>query len=424
MSMNAITERTPTGSFQNQTTGSSQVPTAVTKQTRKRGIAAILQDSTNLLESVSQRPCREEGLRGNRATCAPRGNPMKGVKARKKNKRAAEKYEHVHEPSTLTDFVKNHACHVRTETDNIIGYTQRNASFEVQKAVAISIVATAITRWGCGVVEAAERAADCTGFCTKSICAWATSFMLSQYLRGSDNSSDENISDQLASDRGHCSTYMSSLFHDETFQLEARQFVRKNSCIKGQPNLTRAMFSQWVNEKYGTEISDETARSWLAKLGFKRIHHQKSVYFDGHDRDDVVLYREEFLKAMDELDKKSLTVYENTPELEEGEKSLIRVVHDESTYFANSDQSYFWGDEGTNVLKQKSLGASIMVSDFVDEVSGFVRDGEEMARVQLEPQREGYFTNDHLMRRQLTFLTVFTLNLAASSSLITRHLPL
>ena len=60
-----------------------------------------------------------------------------------------------------------------------------------------------------------------------------------------------------------------------------------------------------------------------------------------------------FFKAMDELDKKSLTVYENTPELEEGEKSLIRVVHDESTYFANSDQSYFWGDEGTNVLKQK-----------------------------------------------------------------------
>ena len=28
------------------------------------------------------------------------------------------------------------------------------------------------------------------------------------------------------------------------------------------------------------------------------------------------------------------------------------------------DQSYFWGDEHTNVLKQKSLGQSIMVSDF------------------------------------------------------------
>ena len=41
-----------------------------------------------------------------------------------------------------------------------------------------------------------------------------------------------------------------------------------------------------------------------------------------------------------------------------------------------------------------------MVSNFVDEVSGgFVRDGEEMARVHLEPKREGYFTNDHLMRQ-------------------------
>jgi len=109
----------------------------------------------------------------------------------------------------------------------------------------------------------------------------------------------------------------------------------------------------------------------------------------------VVEDRNVYLKTV-ELDKTSLTC-EGTPKLEEGEKPLIRVVHDESTYYANSDQSLFWGDDETNVLKQKSLGQSIMVSDIVDEVSGFLRDGDEMAPVMLEIQRDGYFNNNHLM---------------------------
>ena len=69
-----------------------------------------------------------------------------------------------------------------------------------------------------------------------------------------------------------------------------------------------------------------------------------------------------------------LTVNGNTPELSAGEKPLIRVVHDKCTYYANSSQPFFRGDDLTNVLRSKYLGASIMVSDFVDEVSGYVRD--------------------------------------------------
>ena len=60
-------------------------------------------------------------------------------------------------------------------------------------------------------------------------------------------------------------------------------------------------------------------------------------------------------------------------------------MHDESTYYANSHQT-FWGGgyDETSVLRQKSLGASIMVSNFIDEVGGFLRDNKEMARVSLE----------------------------------------
>ena len=83
------------------------------------------------------------------------------------------------------------------------------------------------------------------------------------------------------------------------------------------------------------------------------------------------------------------------------------MVHDESTYYANCDQSYFWGDEQTNVLQQKSLGSFIMVSDFVDEVSGFVRDGSNMARLLLETNKDGYFTNDHLLDQVKKTIDIF-----------------
>ena len=96
-----------------------------------------------------------------------------------------------------------------------------------------------------------------------------------------------------------------------------------------------------------------------------------------------MVYRNDFLTTMAELDMKWLTCDGTTPELAAGEKPYIRVGHDECTYYANSDQS-FWGDNETNVLLQKSLGASIMVSDFIDEVSGYIRDDQDQARIRLE----------------------------------------
>ena len=86
---------------------------------------------------------------------------------------------------------------------------------------------------------------------------------------------------------------------------------------------------------------------------------------------------------------------------------MIRVVHDECTFYANSDQSFFWADDDTNVLRQKSLGASIMVSDFIDEVSGYLHDENEEAHLLLETNREGYFTNDHLLQQVAKAISIF-----------------
>ena len=48
-----------------------------------------------------------------------------------------------------------------------------------------------------------------------------------------------------------------------------------------------------------------------------------------------------------------------------------------------------------------------MVSDFIDEVSGYVRDGEDQARLLLETHREGYFTNYHLIAQVDRTIDIF-----------------
>ena len=61
--------------------------------------------------------------------------------------------------------------------------------------------------------------------------------------------------------------------------------------------------------------------------------------------------------------------------------------------------SHTFGQTITHVLRQKSLAMSIMVSDFVNEVIGFLRDDRGEARILLETSREGYFTNEHLLKQ-------------------------
>ena len=84
-------------------------------------------------------------------------------------------------------------------------------------------------------------------------------------------------------------------------------------------------------------------------------------------------------------------------------------MYDESTYYANCDQSYFWGDEHTNVLKQKSSGQSIMVSDFVDNVNGFLQFNDSKARVMIEVHKDGYFNNEGLMKQVEKAVDIFEL---------------
>ena len=110
------------------------------------------------------------------------------------------------------------------------------------------------------------------------------------------------------------------------------------------------------------EVCASTASGWLHNMGFSYRQFSKGLYFDGHERDDVVKERTSYLETI-ELYRHRMYV-SHSPAQNPLCHPTIHVFHDESTFYANADQSFHWSDGTKQALKQKSLGQAIMVSDF------------------------------------------------------------
>ncbi|RPB23933.1 hypothetical protein L211DRAFT_838386, partial [Terfezia boudieri ATCC MYA-4762] len=124
-----------------------------------------------------------------------------------------------------------------------------------------------------------------------------------------------------------------------------------------------------LESKSKKSISERTARNWLNKLGFEFKDVRKGVYIDGHEREDVVRYRQEvFLPAMEKLFHSGLREWAEDgslilKEIPAGEKEKILVTHDESTFNANDGKRRMWIQNDAQPLRQKSKGRGIMISE-------------------------------------------------------------
>ena len=124
-------------------------------------------------------------------------------------------------------------------------------------------------------------------------------------------------------------------------------------------------------------------RKWMHNLGFEVVTKRKGTFFDGHERDDVAEYRKLFLGKMVGLGflnesnaptddaKKALPTDLDSPKPATLEKTVL-IFHDETTFQANDYQPTLWASKGTNVVRPKSKGSGIMVSDFITERGGYL----------------------------------------------------
>jgi hypothetical protein len=123
-------------------------------------------------------------------------------------------------------------------------------------------------------------------------------------------------------------------------------------------------------------ISSRTARRWLNQLGFSWRDIRKGVFFDGHERDDVVEYRRKFLEDVyDMLPYMVEFNADGTMQPKEypqdccvggpGRRPVIFITHDESIFSANDGRHQAWIPENGTFLRPKGKGKGIMVSDFL-----------------------------------------------------------
>ena len=150
-----------------------------------------------------------------------------------------------------------------------------------------------------------------------------------------------------------------------------------------------------VQKKYDLKkpVCLTTALRWMRRLGYRWSMTPKGQYVDGHERDDVIAYRQTtFIPAWTDLQTRMRTWNEANLELEEDPTRPGRKVviwhHDESIFYANDRRKTRWvHDTETALPYTKGEGASLMVADFVSADYGWLTspDKKESARVYFKP---------------------------------------
>lgn len=114
---------------------------------------------------------------------------------------------------------------------------------------------------------------------------------------------------------------------------------------------------------------------------------RNGMYIDGHEREDVVAYRKEFIERWKGYEKRMVT-YDNEgdvavtpsgfPVSQTGRFRLILVTHDESTFYAHDRRKTGWQHSTDKATpERKGEGPSLMISDMLTADWGRLRDGDE-----------------------------------------------
>ena len=168
-----------------------------------------------------------------------------------------------------------------------------------------------------------------------------------------------------------------------------------------------------IQIKVGKGISISTARRWLRREGFEYMEHKKALYYDGHDRPDVVEYRQNvFLPTMEKYQQR-LAEYQVAQVEIDGEKpfcicerKLVLVAHDESTCQANDGPKAGWVMEGEQPLKKKGVGRGLYQSDVICSTFGWLREASQT--LEYSKNYDGYWTGELFVKQVMCFKIIYS----------------
>ena len=139
------------------------------------------------------------------------------------------------------------------------------------------------------------------------------------------------------------------------------------------------------------------------------MQYKKALYFDGHERPDVVDYRQNvFLPAMaryqsriveytgDNLDEE---VIKNLPP---GVRKLILCPHDESTMQSNDGPKGGWGPQDEMPLLKKGAGRGSHRSDVICACHGWLHNAGQ--QLEYGKNYDGYWTGELFIKQACSLI--------------------
>ena len=204
-----------------------------------------------------------------------------------------------------------------------------------------------------------------------------------------------------------------SILSDETIEQQIREWITNHKVEQRNiPDLLKFVNMTIIPEELGIPgtISHTTLWRFMHEWGYVYHKNNKDIYYDGHDRADVIKYRQAWAKRMMQYRERMETYKSDAVEtviepalLASAQKKLVLVTHNESTFYANDGKQTLWLQEGETVLRNKSPGQSIMISEFQCPCHGTMRSAAWTSRTYFYAgtNREGYWTSKDMLK-QLT----------------------
>ncbi|THV05625.1 hypothetical protein K435DRAFT_816328 [Dendrothele bispora CBS 962.96] len=159
-------------------------------------------------------------------------------------------------------------------------------------------------------------------------------------------------------------------------------------------------------EKLVSYLALRTARRYLHTLGYRFTSSKKGQYADGHERKDVVDYRDKvFLPRWEQIRNHIQTwTSENLPEYGPLHgKRIIVWYHDETIFYAHDRRRKNWVHKDASAKPYaKGDGHSFMIADYVSADFGWLRslDGRSARRVMFPGKaKDGYFTAEDIQEQ-------------------------
>jgi hypothetical protein len=197
----------------------------------------------------------------------------------------------------------------------------------------------------------------------------------------------------------HYGEFHASLLEDEDFTADLQTYlleVAADHYVSAQ-HIVDFIQTEEVQQRfegktgYGGKkptIGIQTAQRWLKKLDWRYGKKKKGMDIDGHEREDVVAYRNAFCQRWKEYEKR-MVLYDKDGNVisrpsgfavPQGPRfQLVAVTHDESTFFSHDHwQAFYQHSSMTRIPERKGEGESLMISDFLTlEEWGRLVDDEE-----------------------------------------------